>query len=75
MSWAVSPVGIDELEMLTVTEVRFGAETVTVFFPLTFPCVAVMVHEPCDIPFANPTVETVATDESEVVQLADLVRS
>jgi hypothetical protein len=56
---------------LTAIDFRFATVTVTLAEPLTVPEVAVMLAVPGAIPLTTPALLTVATDESDEVQLAD----
>ncbi len=66
---SVAPLVIEGLAGVTAIEVRVGAVTVSLVFPLTEPKVAVMVEDPTPTPLASPPEVMVA---AVVVPLAQV---
>jgi hypothetical protein len=69
------PSGIDELAGETKIEIRTRGVTVRPAEPLTVPTAAPIVVEPCPKLSAKPEPVTVATDNEEEVQTAELLKS
>ncbi len=60
---------IEGLAGVTAIEVRVGAVTVSLVFPLTEPKVAVIVEDPVATPVASPPEVMVATEVVPLVQV------
>ncbi len=65
----VAPLVIEGLAGVTAIEVRVGAVTVSLVFPLTEPKVAVIVEDPVATPVASPPEVMVATEVVPLVQV------
>ena len=65
----VAPLVIEGLAGVTAIEVRVGAVTVSLVFPLIEPKVAVIVEDPVATPVASPSEVMVATEVVPLVQV------